>query len=93
MKQYKNKLNKIIRSAHDVGSQTRDDKLNYLFIYLVIFHLDKRCYQRLELDVKLKMCDDKNVEILLLICKQLPSLIWNSKTKTSTYFLIDNTLS
>ena len=56
----------------------------YLFIYLFIFHLHKRCYQRLELDVKLKMCDDKTVEILLLICKQLPSLIWNSKTKTST---------
>ena len=56
----------------------------YLFIYLFIYHLDKRCYQRLELDVKLKMRDDKTVEILLLICKQLPSLIWNSKTKTST---------
>ena len=65
----------------------------YLFIYLFIYHLDKRCYQRLELDVKLKMRDDKTVEILLLICKQLPSLIWNSKTKTSTYFLINNTLS
>ena len=64
MKQYKNKLNKIIRSAHDVGSQTRNDKLNYLFIYLFIFHLHKWCYQRLELDVKLKICDDKTVEIL-----------------------------
>ena len=33
----------------------------YLFIYLFIFHSDKRCYQRLELDVKLKMRDDKTV--------------------------------
>ena len=47
------------------------------FAYLFIYHLDKRRYQRLELDAKLKMRDDKTVEILLLICKQLPSLIWS----------------
>ena len=63
------------------------------FAYLFIYHLDKRCYQRLELDVKLKIRDHKIVEILLLICKQLPSLIWNSKTKALTYFSIDSTLS